>query len=260
VVDAIAPPRAARATVRCGTCDRADRGPLTDPTPPPGGGAAPDPPPVPRSVPATRPADRPELLRCERPFCPQCLREASVGYQCVECIGAAPWTGPGPLPGAAPPVRAAPVRVRAVRVRARRRCAARGRPDRRRRLAGFSDADGAAAHLAEHGGVPVDVVQSGSVASNASATPVPGVDAAPQYVASGQWWRLFTAGFLHFGPIHLVFNMVALWVIGKELEPVLGRIRFLASTWSVCSAGRPRRSCSARRTPRSPVRPARCSG
>jgi membrane associated rhomboid family serine protease len=47
-------------------------------------------------------------------------------------------------------------------------------------------------------------------------------------VLAGQWWRLFTSGFLHFGPIHLLFNMIALWVIGKDVELVLGRSRFLA--------------------------------
>jgi membrane associated rhomboid family serine protease len=46
-------------------------------------------------------------------------------------------------------------------------------------------------------------------------------------VLRGQWWRLLTAGFLHVSAIHLAFNMVALWVIGRELEPVFGRGRFL---------------------------------
>jgi membrane associated rhomboid family serine protease len=50
----------------------------------------------------------------------------------------------------------------------------------------------------------------------------------PGLVATGDWWRPLTAGFLHYGPLHLVFNMLALWVIGRELEPVLGRVRFLA--------------------------------
>jgi membrane associated rhomboid family serine protease len=50
----------------------------------------------------------------------------------------------------------------------------------------------------------------------------------PPDVAAGEWWRLLTAGFLHYGPIHLVFNMLALWFIGRDLELVLGRTRFLA--------------------------------
>jgi membrane associated rhomboid family serine protease len=46
-------------------------------------------------------------------------------------------------------------------------------------------------------------------------------------VATGEWWRLLTAAFLHFGPVHLVFNMLALLIFGAELERALGRGRFL---------------------------------
>jgi membrane associated rhomboid family serine protease len=72
------------------------------------------------------------------------------------------------------------------------------------------------------------VVQAGSVAHNTDAPVFDQWTLRADAVAAGQWWRLFTAGFLHVGPIHLVFNMVALWVIGRELEPVFGRVRFLA--------------------------------
>lgn len=43
-------------------------------------------------------------------------------------------------------------------------------------------------------------------------------------------WRLMTATFLHDpnSPMHILFNMFALWQIGQFLEPVLGRLRFLA--------------------------------
>jgi membrane associated rhomboid family serine protease len=51
---------------------------------------------------------------------------------------------------------------------------------------------------------------------------------APAYVvATGEWWRLITAAFLHFGLIHLGFNMLALLVFGSELERALGRGRYL---------------------------------
>jgi membrane associated rhomboid family serine protease len=50
----------------------------------------------------------------------------------------------------------------------------------------------------------------------------------PPAVWAGQWWRLVTAGFLHFGPLHIGVNMWSLWVIGKDLERFLGRPRFLA--------------------------------
>ncbi len=46
-------------------------------------------------------------------------------------------------------------------------------------------------------------------------------------VAHGDWWRLLTAAFLHYGPIHLGMNMLALWWFGQPLEAALGRSRFL---------------------------------
>jgi membrane associated rhomboid family serine protease len=46
-------------------------------------------------------------------------------------------------------------------------------------------------------------------------------------VAAGDWWRLFTSMFLHYGPIHLGFNMLALWWFGSAVEQVLGRWRYL---------------------------------
>ncbi|MCG9879407.1 MAG: rhomboid family intramembrane serine protease [Bacteroidia bacterium] len=45
----------------------------------------------------------------------------------------------------------------------------------------------------------------------------------------GQWWRLFTACFLHVGIFHLLLNMYALLYIGILLEPYLGKTRFLAA-------------------------------
>ncbi|HWS50442.1 MAG TPA: rhomboid family intramembrane serine protease [Microbacterium sp.] len=41
-------------------------------------------------------------------------------------------------------------------------------------------------------------------------------------------WRLLTAVFVHGGFPHLALNMLALWMIGRSLEPMLGRARFLA--------------------------------
>jgi membrane associated rhomboid family serine protease len=46
-------------------------------------------------------------------------------------------------------------------------------------------------------------------------------------VANGDWYRLLTAAFLHYGPIHLGMNMLALWWIGRPLEDYLGPVRYL---------------------------------
>jgi membrane associated rhomboid family serine protease len=46
---------------------------------------------------------------------------------------------------------------------------------------------------------------------------------------SGSWteyYRLVSAGFLHFGIIHIAFNMLLLYQLGSLLEPAIGRVRF----------------------------------
>ncbi len=46
-------------------------------------------------------------------------------------------------------------------------------------------------------------------------------------LAHGEWYRMLTAAFLHYGPIHLGMNMLALWWIGRPLEDWLGPVRYL---------------------------------
>lgn len=41
-----------------------------------------------------------------------------------------------------------------------------------------------------------------------------------------EWYRLVTSGFLHFGIIHIAFNMFLLYQLGNMLEPAIGRVRF----------------------------------
>jgi membrane associated rhomboid family serine protease len=72
------------------------------------------------------------------------------------------------------------------------------------------------------------VVQARSIMSNVDSALFDGWALEPGEVRDGEWWRLLTSGFLHIGPIHLLFNMMALWVLGRDLEVVLGRGRFLA--------------------------------
>jgi len=43
---------------------------------------------------------------------------------------------------------------------------------------------------------------------------------------AGEWWRLVSGGFLHSGLIHIGFNMYLLWVLGQQLERVMGEVPF----------------------------------
>jgi membrane associated rhomboid family serine protease len=56
-------------------------------------------------------------------------------------------------------------------------------------------------------------------------------------VAHGEWWRLFTAAFLHYGPLHLLLNMYSLYWVGTLLERVIGSWRFLLLYVSAGIAG-----------------------
>ena len=45
-------------------------------------------------------------------------------------------------------------------------------------------------------------------------------------IGEGEYYRLLTAGFLHAGFFHLLFNMLSLYILGSMLEPAVGRLRF----------------------------------
>jgi membrane associated rhomboid family serine protease len=132
--------------------------------------------------------------RCGKPACPDCLRDASVGQHCVDCIKegnqnvrSGRSTFGGRIPGGAV-VTWALIGINVV------------------------------CYVAEL--ISVRVADNGALFGIA--------------VAAGQWYRLFTNAFLHepglsgFGPAHIIFNMWALAVVGPALEQVLGRVRFLA--------------------------------
>jgi membrane associated rhomboid family serine protease len=139
-------------------------------------------------------------VRCSRPICPQCQRPAAVGFQCPD------------------DVRAGQASVR----RARTVVGARA---------------GAATPIVSYGLIALNVLiylitalsPGGTVADNTGSRLFADWELAPLLVgADHDYHRLITAAFLHYGPIHLLLNMLALYMLGPALEQVLGWWRFLA--------------------------------
>ena len=135
--------------------------------------------------------------RCDRSICPDCMHQASVGFQCPECA------------------------------RAGRQKVIRGRDLRSGGL------------LATNVLIAVNVAifvagMSGGLETRDSLIFDGGLVARafdPSRleligVAEGQWWRIFTSGFLHANIIHIGFNCFVLYQLGQLMEPVLGRLRF----------------------------------
>jgi rhomboid protease GluP len=67
----------------------------------------------------------------------------------------------------------------------------------------------------------------GIMAQNVALTVDWGTNYGPQTL-SGQWWRLFTSVFVHFGLFHFALNMVSLYLMGRLTERLYGNLRFLA--------------------------------
>ena len=56
-------------------------------------------------------------------------------------------------------------------------------------------------------------------------------------LASGNWWQPLTSGFLHYGVIHIFFNMIILWRLGEQLEAGIGRGRYLSLYFAALFTG-----------------------
>jgi membrane associated rhomboid family serine protease len=144
-------------------------------------------------------------VRCGRYACPDCMRSASVGQQCVECVGAG------------------------ARSSRQGRTTFGGRPAAGAVVTWTLVAINVLVFLATwvHPGIVNDLELLG-YASYTSGGAMHGV-------AAGEWYRLITSAFLApatglsgLGIVDIVFNMWALVFVGPALEGLLGRARFLA--------------------------------
>ncbi len=144
-------------------------------------------------------------VRCGRHACPDCLRQAAVGQQCVECVRGADRAGrPARTVFGGRPARSAVVTWSLVGINVLLFLIELGKPS---------------------------LATSWGLLGYASPTGLPPY----QGVAAGQWYRLITSAFLPpatglggLGFMDILFNMWALIVVGPSLEQLLGRGRVLA--------------------------------
>ena len=144
-------------------------------------------------------------VRCGRPACPECLRSAPVGQQCVECVreGNRGVRTPTAVFGGRA-VSGAPVTYTLIGLNILLYLVEWVYP----RIVDYL--------------VLVGRLQDANLHNQVIG------------VAVGQEYRLITSAFLHepgfsgFGPAHIIFNMWALLLVGPALERLLGRLRFLA--------------------------------
>ena len=59
----------------------------------------------------------------------------------------------------------------------------------------------------------------------------------PVITGTHQYYRLLTAGFLHYSLLHIAFNMFFLYIMGQMLEPAIGRLNFVAVYFASLLAG-----------------------
>ncbi len=145
--------------------------------------------------------------RCERPICPDCMNPASVGFQCPDCVkeGARSTRQARTAYGGVRPGTAGRVTLTLIGLNVL--------------VFVLVQATGGVGGRLFH---ELVLIPSGGVST------VDGRNTFVDGVAQGSVWQLFTAMFLHVEIWHIGFNMLALYILGPQLEMVLGRSRFLA--------------------------------
>ena len=142
--------------------------------------------------------------RCDRPICPSCMTAASVGFQCPECVKRAAKASPTIT------ARSLADRVPVVTY-------------------GLIVANVLAFMAQLSGGGSLTGTDDSTVTAKYATTPyVEAVRAGIPVRQVGEWYRLMTGGFLHHDIIHLALNMFMLWLLGTQLERILGPARYAA--------------------------------
>ncbi|MEU8887270.1 rhomboid family intramembrane serine protease [Streptomyces sp. NPDC048442] len=148
--------------------------------------------------------------RCEKPICTDCMIDASVGFQCPDCVRNG--SGTGHAPTANQPRNIAGTVLSSGDPRLVTKI-----------LVGLNLAVFAVVFLVP--GTGDRIVRDFYLLGGAWSPPP---DFALHGVAEGEWYRLFTSMFLHEEIWHIAFNMLGLWWLGGPLEAALGRVRFTA--------------------------------
>lgn len=146
--------------------------------------------------------------RCDRPICTECMVNASVGFQCPDCVRQGSGTGHHPAANQ-------PRTLAGGRVAADPRLVTKV-------LLGINLAVFVAVWVTGRSWLVDDLMLLGRAWDP---SPPPG---SIEGVAEGQWYRLVTSMFLHQEVWHIAFNMLGLWWLGGPLEAALGRGRYLA--------------------------------
>lgn len=141
--------------------------------------------------------------RCDRPICGECMRPASVGFQCPVCVAEHQMSAP-------------PVTNRV----GRRIGGGGGRTVAGIQLTGGPRSTTVALMIAIAGVGVVDLLGRGLGAG------LLGFSAAG--IQSGQLWRLVTGILVSAGPFGLLINLLFLWLVGRSVESEIGRWRMLA--------------------------------
>jgi membrane associated rhomboid family serine protease len=170
--------------------------------------------------------DRETHIRCQRcgnPICPDCMRQAPVGFQCPSCVnegakstrsGRAAYGGQR----SANPALTSQVLI-AINAFVWLLITATG--------GGASPWVDRLALLPLGRCLAPGGTQFVPGAAEQQCQATPGFEWIPG-VADGAYWQLVTSMFTHVDLLHIGFNMLALWFLGPQLEAAIGRARFLA--------------------------------